>query len=130
MARKGETLIPKRPRPPFKRRDVRYDKERGSASARGYDRDWQRLRLVQLGNEPLCRHCYARHILTPAVEVDHVVPINVAPDRRLDIDNLQSLCKDCHGRKTLAERKRAQDRRRATIEARADGESVERSRAL
>jgi 5-methylcytosine-specific restriction protein A len=123
MARKAESLIPKAKPRPFKRHGVRYDKERGSSCARGYDRDWQRLRLVQLGREPLCRHCKARHLIEPAVEVDHIVPIKAAPELRLDIDNLQSLCKSCHARKTLAERKRLQDARRATTGTR-DGYDI------
>lgn len=34
--------------------------------------------------------------VTAATVVDHIVPVREAPDRRLDPDNLQPLCKHCH----------------------------------
>ncbi|WP_035355585.1 HNH endonuclease signature motif containing protein [Edaphobacter aggregans] len=35
-----------------------------------------------------------------AQDVDHVEPIRMAPERRLDMINLQSLCRACHRVKT------------------------------
>jgi 5-methylcytosine-specific restriction endonuclease McrA len=35
---------------------------------------------------------------------DHVVPIAASPDRRLDLDNVQTLCDTCHRRKTIKEK--------------------------
>jgi 5-methylcytosine-specific restriction protein A len=77
----------------------RFDQMRGSSAQRGYDRDWQRLRGVVLREEPVCRTC--RRAL--AQEVDHIVPIDQSPERRLDRSNLQALCKSCHSRKTAVE---------------------------
>jgi 5-methylcytosine-specific restriction endonuclease McrA len=34
---------------------------------------------------------------------DHTVPIAVSPGRRLDLDNMQTLCDWCHRRKTMRE---------------------------
>jgi hypothetical protein len=34
---------------------------------------------------------------------DHTVPIAVSPGRRLDLDNMQTLCDWCHRRKTMKE---------------------------
>ncbi len=81
----------------------KYDSQRGSAASRGYGRDWQRLRRLVLSEEPLCRECQKRGRVTLAVEVDHIVPIRKAPERRLDQTNLQGLCKPCHSRKTARE---------------------------
>ncbi len=36
--------------------------------------------------------------------VDHIVPVRVAPERRLDPTNLQSLCWPHHNSKTQKER--------------------------
>jgi 5-methylcytosine-specific restriction protein A len=77
-----------------------HDRTRPSSSARGYDRAWSRVRLVQLARAPLCK-CGA-----VAVEVDHVVPL-ADGGARLELGNLQSLCKPCHTAKTNAERSRA-----------------------
>ena len=63
------------------------------------------LRPTQLINEPFCRECARRGERVRAPEVDHIVPhrgdMALFTDRR----NLQSLCKSCHSRKTLAENK-------------------------
>jgi 5-methylcytosine-specific restriction endonuclease McrA len=76
-----------------------HDETRGNNSQRGYDGRWRRVRALHLRSEPLCRMCLARGVVTPATMVDHVLPINDGGER-LDDDNLQSLCVDCHAKKT------------------------------
>lgn len=78
------------------------DAARESSSARGYDRTWRRLRSQVLTSEPLCRHCLAQGHVTPACEVDHIVPM-AHGGARLDPVNLQPLCRTCHSRKTMRE---------------------------
>ena len=85
----------------------RYEQGRGSASARGYDRTWQRVRLQVLRGEPLCRFCAAAGLVVAASEVDHVVPIAQAPQRRLDRSNLRPLCKPCHSARTASDQAQA-----------------------
>ena len=74
------------------------DRQRGSASSRGYDRAWWRVRLAFLAEHPLCADCIPT--LTPAIEVHHVRKVADYPDRRLDWDNLRALCKACHSART------------------------------
>lgn len=58
-------------------------------------------RKRRLRNEPLCRHCYAKGIITEAEEVDHILPLaNGGTDTD---DNVQSLCRQCHAIKTAGE---------------------------
>jgi len=64
---------------------------RDTAAARGYDRAWQRLRLAYLQAHPVCVFCGQ-----PAEVADHIVPIAVAPHRRLDWTNLRAVCVGCH----------------------------------
>jgi len=78
---------------------VRPTDLRPSAHRRGYDRTWQRLRDLVLSDEPLCRTCAARGLLTPATMVDHITPLNDG-GARLDRSNLQPLCDSCHAQKT------------------------------
>jgi 5-methylcytosine-specific restriction endonuclease McrA len=73
------------------------------AAARGYDPAWSALRAQHLAVEPNCRKCALRGVETSARIVDHVVPVRVAPERRLDPTNLQSLCWPCHNAKTQRE---------------------------
>lgn len=56
---------------------------------------WKKLRAEHLAREPLCRGCGA-----PAEVVDHIRPHREDMDLAYDPDNLQSLCKTCHQRKT------------------------------
>lgn len=73
---------------------------RGSAAARGYGYRWQKLRLMQLRRQPICADPFAIHG-TPveATEVDHIVPRSRGGTDQFE--NLQSLCKACHSRKTV-----------------------------
>ena len=82
-----------------------YDHHRGSAASRGYDSTWNKLRIQALERDfYLCQHCKANGLIKPATDVDHTIPFIGKDDPlRLDIDNLQSLCKPCHSRKTASE---------------------------
>ena len=61
--------------------------------------EWRRLRMVKLAHNPLCEECstLARHV--PATEVDHVISV-ARGGGALDLENLRSLCRKCHSRKT------------------------------
>lgn len=81
------------------------DAARGSASSRGYDYRWKKIRAMQLARFPLCKDPYGRHRqhggIVPANEVDHIVPLSQGGSN--SFDNLQSLCKTCHSIKTARE---------------------------
>jgi 5-methylcytosine-specific restriction protein A len=76
------------------------DRRRGSASARGYDTAWQRLRLQVLAEEPLCRFCAELGRVTAAHDVDHIAPVARSPELRLVRANLRPLCRPCHSAHT------------------------------
>jgi 5-methylcytosine-specific restriction protein A len=63
------------------------------------------LRDVIVRRDPLCRRCEAAGRLTVTALVDHILPIWLRPDLRLDPDNLQGLCKPCHDAKTAEDLK-------------------------
>ena len=75
-------------------RVAKADAARPSASERGYDHEWAKLRKQMLAEYPTC-DCGA-----PAVEVHHVISVRERPDLRLDPSNLQCLCRSCHSRIT------------------------------
>lgn len=65
---------------------------------------WRRLRKVKLLRNAECELCQqVRAQPVPAVDVDHILPRHTHPHLALSIDNLQSLCKRCHSRKTAQE---------------------------
>ena len=57
---------------------------------------WRNLRAVFIANNPLCEFCRERGVFKAADVVDHIEPVKQAPEKALDWDNLQSLCKFCH----------------------------------
>lgn len=63
---------------------------------------WQRLRRIQLANEPWCAECLAQGVYTPATDVDHVEP-HRGDRRKFFGGKLQSLCHACHSAKTANE---------------------------
>ena len=84
--------------PPFDRSKFKRTDTRNSGQ-RGYDQRWQNLRAVKISRDPLCESCMSRGISTPAKTVHHIQSIASAPELRLTMDNLESLCWPCHNRK-------------------------------
>jgi 5-methylcytosine-specific restriction enzyme A len=66
---------------------------RKSSHRRGYDRTWRRVRDAFLDAHPDCVECGAA-----ATEVDHALALKDGGTH--DWDNLRSVCKRCHSRKT------------------------------
>jgi len=74
-----------------------YDRHRGSAASRGYDRAWQKARAVKLANDPLCERCQRVHKrIRAAVLVHHIKSVELYPELRLVRSNHESACFDCH----------------------------------
>lgn len=70
---------------------------------------WQRLREDQLTREPWCAECErAGRLRVRATVADHIRPHRGNLALFTDPANLQSLCKGCHDRKTLLERRERQ----------------------
>ena len=50
-----------------------------------------------------CQQCGYRE--DEIMQIDHILPVKMYPDLKCDINNLQTLCPNCHFRKTLKDRK-------------------------
>ena len=74
--------------------NVHKQDKRPSPRARGYDDDWRAVRNSYLKLHPRCELCHEHH----ASIVHHVESVKTAPHRRLDMTNLQAVCKACHER--------------------------------
>ena len=63
---------------------------------------WRKIRARQLRREPWCAECLRNGVHTPATDVDHITPHrgDVAAFYR---GPFQSLCHQCHARKTARE---------------------------
>lgn len=81
--------------------------DKGSRHERGYGSSWDRIRLQALKRDHyLCQPCQTKGRVTPAKEVDHIVPKSKGGTDELS--NLQSICTPCHRDKTLSEAAEAQ----------------------
>lgn len=69
---------------------------RKTTTERGYGWQWQKLRLVILAQEPLCRFCREAGKIVRADEVDHIDGDSFNNDR----ENLRPLCRPCHLKRT------------------------------
>jgi 5-methylcytosine-specific restriction endonuclease McrA len=67
--------------------------QRKQPGRRGYDATWDKLRAAFVVANPVCQRCWR----VPTEIVHHIKPIDQYPELRLDWDNLQSLCRKCHG---------------------------------
>jgi len=64
-----------------------------------YSKEWQRVReLVLQRDNYLCVRCRQAGIIKPAEMVHHIVPLKIDYTKRLEIDNLESLCEACHNK--------------------------------
>ena len=79
---------------------------------------WKETRLAVLGRDNyICQCCLEDGILTPATTVHHVKYLDKYPELGLEIDNLISVCGDCHAKIHRGRRKTKHKRakRRARV---------------
>ena len=74
------------------------DSRRRSASQRGYDARWRKIRAKHLKLHPWCARCLQDGRHTLAQHVDHRTTRRAGGTD--SSSNLQSLCAPCHSRKT------------------------------
>ena len=64
---------------------------------------WRKASKAFLVAHPLCAECLKHGITKPATEVDHIIPHKGNKDLFWNQNNWQSLCHECHSRKTVKE---------------------------
>ena len=76
----------------------KYDRQRKADQYAFYrDDTWKHIRLLVLGRDHhICQYCGAINSNT----VDHIVPYEYDPTRKLDESNLVTSCRQCHRVKT------------------------------
>jgi 5-methylcytosine-specific restriction endonuclease McrA len=78
----------------YRRLASRVEANRFYASTR-----WRNLREAYLSVFPLCEECHLNGRATAAIDVHHKLERRDHPEHAFDWENLQALCKACHGRK-------------------------------
>jgi 5-methylcytosine-specific restriction endonuclease McrA len=73
---------------------------------------WKMLRDKRRRANPICQSCEKKGMIKPMKIVDHIIPIDEAPELALNFDNTQSLCNFCHILKTNKDKKEKEKRKR------------------
>jgi 5-methylcytosine-specific restriction protein A len=81
-------------------KDRAHDEHRGTAAQRGYDSTWRKVRRMQLAQSPLCFDCGKDGGVVLATEVHHIKARRLGGENTED--NLMSLCKTHHSKRTAA----------------------------
>lgn len=65
-----------------------------------HSQEWRAVRRAVLERDHyLCQTCKRNGIIKTGNTVDHIVPVRVDWSKRLDIDNLETICTSCHNKK-------------------------------
>lgn len=68
---------------------------------------WKKVKeIVKIRDMGLCRRCFENKRLVPGTIVDHIIPLSIDWEKRLDEDNLQLLCIECHNAKTAEDKRK------------------------
>jgi 5-methylcytosine-specific restriction endonuclease McrA len=81
--------------------------DRQTFNARYKTAAWESIRQRQLSVYPLCAACLLRGQVTSASHVDHVFPWQAIGPHAFTLNLFQSLCPECHGVKSGAEKRGA-----------------------
>lgn len=94
------------------RRYKEYDRQRQSSVGKSEQhafyqtKQWHTLREVVLRRDNyLCQYCKTHGRIREGVIIDHVVPYEVEPWNKSNVENLATCCRSCHYRKTMWEQK-------------------------
>ncbi|HHC6468741.1 TPA: HNH endonuclease signature motif containing protein [Vibrio parahaemolyticus] len=68
-------------------------------------KQWKDLRTAKIKKDPLCEVCLKNGFIREGKDIDHIIEIKDDYSRRLDMTNLQTLCRSCHMAKTSLVRK-------------------------
>lgn len=68
---------------------------------------WKKLRdYIWIRDNGMCQQCLKEKKITIGKIVDHIIPIEIDWNKRLDEDNVWLLCQSCHNKKTAEDEKK------------------------
>lgn len=87
-----------------KKHGNQYERDRPTATERGYNREWKKARDAYLQEHPYCVRCWEEdRKKIKATVVDHIIPHKGDYQLFWSRTNWQALCKAHHDRKTFVE---------------------------
>jgi len=79
---------------------LRQVENRPNSYDRGYDSKWVVVRKQHLLNNPICLDCLKEGRYVAGQEVHHIKKLAEYPELRDVSENLMTLCKSCHSKRT------------------------------
>ena len=59
---------------------------------------WKQTRMTKLLAQPLCEECLKHNNVTQGQIVHHIIEIRDDWDKRVDQNNLETICRECHNK--------------------------------
>ncbi|WP_144880504.1 HNH endonuclease signature motif containing protein [Gluconacetobacter diazotrophicus] len=89
----------------FKRTIFKNSRLETDVKQEHYDSKWRKFSIAWRQEHPWCVECLKVKEWTDYdCHVDHIMPLEIAPERKFDITNVQTLCSKHHGEKTQREK--------------------------
>ena len=85
-------------------RAIQLGEKRKALAAKYGSKQWKQFRQIHLSKYPLCARCQSLGKITPASDVDHIIPHKMNIDKWMG-NRFQSLCRPCHSIKTGLEKR-------------------------
>ena len=112
MFKKGNTPWNKGKKSPWlsERNRINNPQKKGDLASRwkGGCAEYRKREALER-DDYICQKCEMRE--PEIMVVDHIKPKSIFPELATDLDNLMTLCPNCHARKTIREKKQKYDRK-------------------
>jgi 5-methylcytosine-specific restriction protein A len=96
-------LFKSNPLPWSVKRDDNFQNNRKRNHLFYISKQWLAIRNQHVNQQPLCQTCKRNGKIVEATQVHHLESLNTAWFKRLDPENLESICDACHMVETLKE---------------------------
>ena len=87
----------------IRERNNKYNRYRKEYDPERYyfykSKEWTKIRYLAISRDMgLCQECLKAGRRTRGTEVHHIIPIKDDWNKRFDLDNLVTLCRECHNK--------------------------------
>lgn len=86
-------------------KEVRYSKDNMHIATFYTTSQWRNARNIKLSESPLCQRCLTNGYVTQAKIVHHIIEVRDDWERRLEHENLESICQACHNKEHKASKR-------------------------
>jgi len=107
--KKTRPWIPRREKPKYF--ESSGGRNNGDMRAFYNSKAWKSLRNYKIQINPLCEMCEEKGLIEAGKEIDHITAIKDNGEK-LNLRNLQTLCRSCHASKSAKEREQRKHKKK------------------